>query len=234
MAGTLYLIPSTLGDSDINAVLPDNLRQVINCTDYYIVENVRTARRFLKKAGIKKSIDELTFFVLNKHTQETEISSFLNALNEGNNTGILSEAGCPAVADPGSIIVSIAHKKNFNIVPLVGPSSILLSLMASGFNGQNFAFNGYLPIDKKDKTQKIRFLEKLVIQNNQTQIFIETPYRNMQTLNDLLSALSPNTKLCIAVDLTLKTEYIKTLTAKQWKGKLPQIHKKTAIFLIGK
>ncbi|MDY6799592.1 MAG: SAM-dependent methyltransferase [Bacteroidota bacterium] len=232
MCAKLYLIPTTLGDSPVENVIPQYVVDIINQTNYYIVENVKTARRYLIKAGIKTRIDGLTFFELNKHTSPDNYESFLHPLKKNQNIGIISEAGTPGVADPGSAIVSIAHRKNIQVVPLVGPSSILLSIMASGLNGQNFAFNGYLPIKKHERTKTIKELEKKSKQENQTQIFIETPYRNQHLLNDLLSTCQPGTLLCIAADITLSREFIKTKKIKDWKKGIPDLKKRPTIFLL--
>jgi len=230
---TLYLIPTTLGETDLNSVLPLGNLQIINNLKYFIVENLRSARRFLKQVNREINIDELTFSELNEHTNLLDLQQFITPLLKGNDVGILSEAGCPCTADPGAAIVEIAHKKGIKIVPLVGPSSILLSLMASGFNGQNFAFNGYLPIDKKARINKLKALETRVLTENQTQIFIETPYRNNQLLQDIIENLKPQTKLCIACELTTTNEFIKTSLLSDWKKNKADFNKKPAIFLIG-
>ncbi len=229
----LYLIPTTLGDSLIGNVIPSYNIDILNNINFFIVEKLRTARRFLVKAGIQTKIDDLTFYTLNKHTDKNDLHSFLAPIEKGENIGIISEAGCPGVADPGSEIVSIAHQKNISVVPLIGPSSILLSLMASGFNGQNFSFIGYLPIKEKDRINKIIKIENKVYTEKQTQIFIETPYRNQSLLNNILNTCKAYTKLCIATDITLDTEYIKTKTVKTWKQNKPNIHKRPTIFLLG-
>lgn len=234
MKGKLYLIPTVIGEAPIDRVLPKEAIEVVNKIKFYIVENVRTARRCLIKSGIETPIDDLTFFVLNKHTKDEEIPEFLKPIIEGNNIGLLSEAGCPAVADPGADVVKIAHYKNITIVPMVGPSSILLALMASGMNGQNFAFNGYLPVKQPMRNKQIKFFEMRSQQENQTQIFIEAPYRNVQLLNDMILACNPSTRICIAADISQDDEFIKTKTAKEWKKKLPEIHKHPTIFIIHK
>ncbi len=231
--GKLYLIPVTLGDSPINQVIPEFNTSLLNEIDVYIVENIKTARRFLKKSGIIKEIDELTFFELNKRTHETELPTFLKPIFTGKNIGVLSEAGCPGVADPGADIVNLAQQKNINVIPLVGPSSILLALMASGFNGQSFCFNGYLPKDQKERVRKLKDLERLVKNKNQTQLFIETPYRNEHVLEDLLKSCFSTTKLCIAVDITLPTEQIFTKTIEEWKKTTIKLQKRPCLFLIG-
>lgn len=230
----LYLIPTTLGDTTIERVLPPDLTGIISSIPVFIVENIRTARRFLKKVNPAIVIDDLTFFELNQHTDRKEISRFLEPISNGLNIGIISEAGCPAVADPGADVVKIAHTKNIQVIPLVGPSSILLALMASGMSGQNFAFNGYLPIKNPEKAQQIKFLEKRMLTEGQTQIFIEAPYRNAQLLDDLLKNCDPQTMLCIAADITLDTEFIQAKPVSYWKTHLPDIQKRPAIFMIGR
>jgi 16S rRNA (cytidine1402-2'-O)-methyltransferase len=230
----LYLIPTTLGDTSIERVLPPDLTQLISSIPVFIVENIRTARRFLKKVNPAIVIDDLTFFELNQHTDKKEISRFLEPNREGLNIGVISEAGCPGVADPGADVVKIAHVRNIQVVPLVGPSSILLALMASGMSGQNFAFNGYLPIKNPEKSQQIKMLENRMQTEGQTQIFIETPYRNAQLLDELLKNCDPQTMLCIAADITLDTEFILSKPIAWWKTHLPDIQKRPAIFMIGK
>jgi 16S rRNA (cytidine1402-2'-O)-methyltransferase len=231
--GTLYMIPVTLGETAVNKVIPEINNELINEIDIYIVENIKTARRFLKKAGIIKPIDELTFFELNKRTQVTNLPTFLKPISEGKNIGVLSEAGCPGVADPGADIVALAQQLKIKVVPLVGPSSILLALMASGFNGQSFCFNGYLPKDQKDRTRKIKDLEKLAKVKQQTQLFIETPFRNTHVLEDIIKNCFSTTKLCIAIDITLQTEQIYTKTVEEWKTTKINLQKRPCIFLIG-
>jgi 16S rRNA (cytidine1402-2'-O)-methyltransferase len=232
--GKLYLIPTRLGDNPPLEVLPISIKKIIETIDYYIVENEKTARRFIKRVSPNKSQPSLKLQVLNKYTTEAERNTYLNPCLEGISTGLLSEAGCPAIADPGADIVSLAHQMDIQVVPLVGPSSIILALMASGMNGQSFTFNGYLPIDKSERKSKIKALERLSSEHNQAQIFIETPYRNMKMLEDLANTLQPNTRVCVACDLTLPTEYIKTKTAKDWKYNKEDLHKRPAIFIIQK
>lgn len=229
----LYLVPSLLSDSNWQLVLPAAVVPILTETKYFIVENVRTARRFMKLIDKNIDIDTLTFFELNKHTGQHEIENFLKPAQENNNMAVLTEAGCPGVADPGAEVVRLAHKKGIKVVPVSGPSSIILALMASGLNGQNFTFNGYLPV-KKDKLKKtISILEEKAVRKKQTQIFIETPYRNNLLLSSLLEECSANTLLCIAVNLTGNDEFISTKTIQQWKKNIPNIDKKPAIFLIG-
>lgn len=234
MSGKLYLIPTTLGDENPYQVLPTDLLPIVQSINYFVVENIRTARRFLKKLDKDFDIDSRSFYELNKRTRYEEMVEYLSPALNGENIGVISEAGCPGVADPGADIVKVAHKKKITVKPLVGPSSILLSMMGSGLNGQNFAFIGYLPIKQPQRSKQMRFLESLAVRNNQTQIFIETPYRNNQLLNELVKYLDTRTRLCVAVDLTLETEYIETKTIGEWKSSLPDIHKRPAIFLIGK
>ncbi len=226
MIPALYLIPNLLGETTVEQVLPPYNREIILGIRHFIVEDVRTARRFLKIVDRSIDIDQLTFYTLNKHTNPDEVASMLRPLEEGSSMGVISEAGCPAVADPGADVVAIAQRKGLQVVPLVGPSSIILAVMGSGFNGQSFAFNGYLPIDKK--------LEQRAYTENQTQLFIETPYRNAKMMADILKACRPQTHLCIAAGITTKDEYIKTRTVKDWNGKLPALEKIPCIFLIYK
>lgn len=234
MQGFLYLIPVTLGDTDLEKVLPLQNKEIIQSIKFFIVENIRTARRFLKKTDSNINIDEITFFELNKHTDLNQISTYLEPVLKGENIGLMSEAGCPAIADPGSEIVAIAQEKKIRVVPLVGPSSILLSLMASGFNGQSFAFNGYLPINGNERIRKLKQIEHKIISEDQTQIFIETPYRNHKLVEDIIKSCSSSLKLCIAMNLTCDDEYVQTRKIKEWNKNLPGLDKKTCIFLIYK
>lgn len=230
--GKLYLIPTTLGDNNPLEVLPVTVRNTILLLDNFIVENEKTARRFIKNICPEKNQQILKFNLIDKHTDSNLYDSYLEDCFSGISVGVISEAGVPGIADPGAEIVKIAHRKNVQVVPLVGPSSILLAMMSSGFNGQNFAFNGYLPIDANEKKSKIRWLEKQSKEINQSQIFIETPYRNNKLLDDLINTLAPHTKLCIAADLTLPTEFIQTLSIKEWKNTKVDLHKRPAIFII--
>lgn len=234
METALYLLPVTLGDTSIETVLPAYNCHVIRAIRYFIVEDVRSARRFLKKVDSTINIDNLSFYPLNKHTSAEAISDYLKPLENGMPMGIISEAGCPAVADPGTDVVAIAQRKGLKVVPMVGPSSIILSIMGSGFNGQNFAFHGYLPIEAGERTKTLKLLEQRIYTENQTQLFIETPYRNHKMLDDILKSCRPQTKLCIAANLTCKDEYIKTRSIKDWKGKLPTLSKIPCIFLLYK
>jgi len=228
----LYLIPTTLGDSAIEKVLPAEIMEVVKRLKYFVVENTRTARRHLKKMVPEIVIDELDFKELNEHTQRMELELLLEPVKQGFDVGILSEAGCPGVADPGADMVKIAHEQGITVVPLVGPSSILLSLMASGMNGQNFAFVGYIPVKPAERAAAIRDIERNSGRDHQTQIFIEAPYRNTKLLEDLLAVCNSQTRLCIAVDLTLESEFVVTKTIANWKKAVPDINKRPAIFLL--
>jgi len=232
--GKLYLIPTTLGDNNPLDVLPITVKQTIDSIDTFIVENDKTARRFIKRISPEKSQPSLNMFHLNKFTDVLDLPTFLNPCLHGNDVGLLSEAGCPGVADPGADIVKLAHEKNIKVVPLVGPSSILMALMSSGMNGQSFAFNGYLPIDKGERKKEIKRLERLSFDHNQSQLFIETPYRNNKMIEDLSTALENDTDVCVACDITLSTEFIKTQSAQQWKKNKVDLHKRPTIFIIHK
>lgn len=235
METALYLLPVTLGDTAIDKVLPAYNAGIIREIKHFIVEDVRSARRFLKKVDREIDIDTLSFYPLNKHTSPEDISGYLNPLAEGHSMGVISEAGCPAVADPGADVVAIAQRRNLKVVPLVGPSSIILSVMASGFNGQSFAFHGYLPIEPNERSKRLKELEGRIYSEHQTQLFIETPYRNHKMLDDILKVCRPQTKLCIAANITCEGEYIKTRTVKEWKGTaLPDLSKIPCIFLLYK
>jgi 16S rRNA (cytidine1402-2'-O)-methyltransferase len=231
-SGNLYLIPTLLGDTEPLEVLPISIKQTIEELNHFIVENERSARRFIKKIAPRKSQDSLILYILNKFTEQDTLPNFIEPCLKGNSVGILSEAGCPGIADPGANVVQLAHENNVRVVPLVGPSSILLALMASGMNGQSFTFHGYLPIEPAARKKKIRVLERLSAELNQTQLFIETPFRNQKMLSELLQNLRKHTRLCIAVDITLKTEFIKTQTVGEWQNDKTDINKRPAIFLI--
>jgi 16S rRNA (cytidine1402-2'-O)-methyltransferase len=237
--GKLYLIPCTLSNPgevsvDPNDVLPQTIRRCVELLDYYIVENEKTARKSIKAICPEKSQPNLQLWSLNKHTEVSEHYEMIQPLLNGINMGVMSEAGCPGVADPGAVIVKLAHEKGIQVVPLVGPSSILLALMASGMNGQSFAFTGYLPIDKNEKKSALRNLERWSQEKNQAQLFMETPYRNNKFLEDILTTLHPQTNLCIACDVTLPTEYIKTKTVNDWKKQKVDLHNRPCIFIIQK
>lgn len=232
MPGTLYLIPAPLGASHYTPV-PKSVLDIVHSLEYFIVERGKTARRYLKDWKTPVPFQAMTFFELNKRTNLQDLPSFLApAIELGKNVGLMSEAGCPGVADPGADVIRLAHQQGLKVVPLVGPSSILLALMASGLNGQTFAFQGYLPIKKPERTRKIQHLEQIGRKQNQTQIFIETPYRNDAFLKDLINSLKPDTLLCVATDITLNTEYIKTMSVAEWKKvELPSLHKRPTVFL---
>jgi len=230
----LYLIPTLLGDTPVSEVIPPYNIEVASQLKYFIVENTRTARRFLKRCDPGIDINGLTFFELNKHTNPSQIASFLKPLAAGESMGVLSEAGCPAVADPGADVVAIAQREGYPVVPLVGPSSLLMALMGSGFNGQSFSFHGYLPIDPGERAKQLKRLEALAYSDDQTQLFIETPYRNQKLAEEILRQCKPKTRLCIAMNLSLPDAYLVTRTIKAWEGKLPDMHKKPAVFLIYK
>jgi 16S rRNA (cytidine1402-2'-O)-methyltransferase len=232
--GKLYLIPTTMGDCDPMDVLPQTIKRAIDLIDYYIVENEKTARKSIKQVQPEKKQSDLVLFSLNKHTETKEHLDFIKPLLEGKNMGLMSEAGCPGVADPGAVIVKIAHDRGIQVIPLVGPSSILLAMMASGMNGQSFTFHGYLPIEKDEKKASFKLLERTSLEKNQSQIFIETPYRNNKLLEDLIQTLHPETHLCIATDITLPTEYIKTKKIAAWKKENIDLHKRPTIFIIHK
>ncbi|MBP1840236.1 SAM-dependent methyltransferase [Formosa algae] len=232
--GKLYLIPTTLGDNEPLEVLPISVKTIIENTTVFIVENEKTARRFIKRISPDTVQSDLKMFHLNKFTESSDLPSFLEPCLAGTNVGLLSEAGCPSVADPGSDVVKIAHEQGVQVVPLVGPSSILLALMSSGMNGQGFSFNGYLPIDKSERKQELKRLERLSFDHNQSQIFIETPYRNNKMLEDLSNTLGKNTMVCVACDITLPTEFIKTKPASEWSKNTEDLHKRPSIFIIHK
>lgn len=234
MYGNLYLIPLPIHQQQIEQTMPLFNLQLINEITHYIVENIRTARRFLKKAGFKNNLDDVQFFLLNKHTGEIDYQTYINPLLSGHHVGLMSESGIPCVADPGSKIVFLAHKHHIRTVPLSGPSSIFLSLAASGLNGQNFAFNGYLPVKRPMRINQLKTLEHLSYKEDQTQIFIETPYRNNQLIHDILSVCNKNTYLCIASEVTSDEAYISTRTIADWKKENMDFHKKNTIFLLHK
>ncbi len=234
MKGTLYLLPVTLGEKT-QWPIPEAVQEKINDLDTFIVERAKTARRFIKSINPKRNISVISVLELDKHHPESNIDQFLEEVLEGKDVGVMSEAGCPGVADPGALVVRRAHELGVKVVPMVGPSSILLALMASGMNGQNFAFRGYLPAKKPQLIKEIKQLEKWIHQNDQTQIFIETPYRNQKMVEELLRVLDDRTLLGIAMDLTLTSEFIRVLPVKAWKSqKLPELHKRPAVFFIGK
>ena len=230
---TLYLIPTLLADDTDERVLPPYVRDVLEKTDAYFVENVRSARRFITGLKTKRVIDETTFFDLDKDTPPADTRRQIQELTERKrNAGVLSEAGCPGVADPGAVVVGMAHSLGWRVEPLVGPSSILLALMASGMSGQSFVFHGYLPIDRPDRARAIRYLEKEAQQRQQTQIFMETPYRNDALFADVLANCQANTRLCVACNLTAPDAFVRTLTIREWKSQVPDLRKKPTVFLL--
>lgn len=236
MEAVLYLIPCPISDDTaVMDVTPSSNGKIIDSLDYFIVENVRSARRFLSKAGYARAIDDATFVELNEHTTSpTEIAKMIEPLLAGRSAGVISEAGVPAVADPGQAVVELCHKHNIRVVPLVGPSSILMAVMASGMSGQSFAFNGYLPIKEPERTKALKRLEARAVAEKQSQLFIEAPYRNVKMAEQMLKILQPNTRLCVACDITSNNEYIYTTTVALWRKRgLPDIQKRPTIFIIG-
>ena len=228
--GKLFLLPNTLGDSNIDYVIPSEVLLLIKSLRVFASENPQNTRRYLKKIDKTIVLEDLLFLELNEHSSQKEIESYLPYL-EKENVGIISEAGCPGIADPGAELVALAHRHGYPVVPLVGPSSILLALIASGLNGQNFSFNGYLPIKQHERQKSLKNYERLSASENRTQIFIETPYRNQKLFEEMLHILNPQTILSIACDITTKNEYIKTMRIQDWKQQKPEIHKRPAIFL---
>lgn len=235
METALYLIPVTLGETPVSQVLPAYNHDVILGIRHFIVENVRSARRFLRLVDHEFPIDDSTFYEMGKHAQTDQFASYLKPLQQGFPVGVISEAGCPAVADPGAEVVAMAQHKGFRVIPLVGPSSMIMAVMASGLNGQSFAFNGYLPVDEVDRAKKLKALESRAWNESQTQLLIETPYRNRKMFDTILRSLRPQTRLCVAAGITTSDEYIRTHTVQEWKRiQLPDLSKIPAIFLIGR
>lgn len=231
--GTLYMVPVTLGDDNLSYIIPADVMQLVQNLEYFVVENEKSARRFLGSVKTHKPVRELNFQLLNEHSVEKDLPALIAPLLAGHNVGMLSEAGCPGIADPGALLAALAHKKNIRVTPLVGPSSILLGLMASGFNGQQFTFLGYLPSDKAARVNKLKEIEKQSQCLNETQIFIETPYRNQHMLEDILASCAANTKLCIAKNVSLETEFVVSKTIAEWKKtELPDLHKQPTVFLL--
>lgn len=233
MKPTLYLIPTPISSGSPDLVLSSEISKIVDQLEYFIVENIRTARRFIRQILPEKNIDELTFYVLNNHTPDQELESFIMPLKDGKSIGLMSEAGLPAVADPGARIISIVHKHQYKVKPLSGPSSIFLALNASGLNGQNFAFNGYLSVKQSERIIEIKKIEERLYKEKQTQIIMETPYRNEALVQDILKTCRPDTKFTIAVDLTGEMEFIATKSIAAWKGEIPGLHKVPAVFLLG-
>ena len=234
MEAALYLIPVTLGNTSLSQVLPAYNATIVCQIRHFVVENVRSARRFLRSIDRDFPIDDCVFFEMGKHADERLFSQYLQPLRDGLPVGVISDAGCPAVADPGSAVVGIAHRQGLRVIPLVGPSSMIMAVMSSGFNGQSFAFNGYLPVDSSSRARRIKALESRAWNENQTQLFIETPYRNNKLAEELIRTCRPSTKLCIASNLTCADEFIRTRPVKEWAGKLPDLSKRPTIFLIYK
>ncbi len=232
MTGKLYLIPTPISDSDLDWVIPLSVRTTIQALSCFVVEHPKTARQFLKQIACRLPLQEIQLHILNEHSKPGDLAALLQPALSGQDMGLLSEAGCPAIADPGSDLVRLAHEKKIPVIPLVGPSSIILALMASGLNGQSFCFNGYLPIEQHARTQQILTLEKRSIRHHQTQVFIETPYRNQGLFERIVQTCRDDTDLCIAAHLTAADERITTKTIKAWKQELPDIHKIPAIFLL--
>lgn len=231
--GKLFLIPSPLGEIDFSMIFPVYNSNVIQDIDHFIVEELRTGRRFIKKLGMKKPIEQLEFYLLNEHTKPKECEGLLKPCMEGKDVALLSEAGTPCVADPGNVVVAQAHRLGIETVPLVGPNSILMGLMGSGFNGQNFAFNGYLCRDRKDREKELKFFESILRKSGQTQIFIETPYRNNHFFQSMLEVCDENTKICLATNVATPEQSIRTKTIAQWKEETVDIHKQPTVFLLG-
>lgn len=231
--GTLYLIPVALGETNNDKLFPNLNLRLLDELEYLVVENEKSARRFIRSTGNKRDFDGLELILLDKRTKQHEISRPIELLIQGKDVGIMSEAGCPGVADPGQILISQAHQFNIKVVPLIGPSSILLGLMASGLNGQGFTFHGYIPIEKRDRLNKLREMNAAVSKTGHTQIFMETPYRNQHLFDDILKTCNGNHKLCVAVDITLETEEIKTLAIAEWKTQKIDLHKRPCMFLLG-
>jgi len=230
----LYLIPVTLGDSPVRNVIPDLPLDIILQLEHFVVEDLRSARRYLRKAGLKTNFDAIRFYLLNEHSGNEDLDDMLAVLLDGHSMGILSEAGVPAVADPGAKLVKMAHRHGIQVCPLVGPSSILLALMASGMNGQAFRFHGYLPVKNPQRQKSIRQLERNALENGESQIFMETPYRNMNLMKDILNSCRENTLLCVAADISLNTEFIKTKAVREWRLEVPDLHKRPAVFLLNR
>ena len=231
--GTLYLIPVTLGEDNITQVLPPDVVSIAQGLDNFVVESEKSARHFLSTIKTIKPVRELSLNLLNEHTEQKDVAALLAPLLAGKDLGLMSDAGCPGVADPGAKLIELAHQKGIRVVPFVGPSSILLSLMASGLNGQQFVFLGYLPVDKTQRNQKLKEIEKRSLTHNETQLFIETPYRNQHMLEAIVSICQPNTRLCVACDISLTTELITSKTIATWKkSPLPDLHKRPTIFLL--
>lgn len=235
MEAALYLIPVTLGETPVAQVLPSYNHEIIMDIRHFVVENLRSARRFLRQTDREFPIDDCTFYEMGKHANEARFASYLTPLRKGLPVGVISEAGCPAVADPGADLVAIAQREGLRVVPLVGPNSMIMAIMGSGMNGQSFAFNGYLPVDAADRSKRIKNIEARAYSEGQSQLFIETPYRNQKMIDTLLSTLRPQTRVCIAAGITTPDEFIRTLHVSEWKKQtLPDLSKIPAFFIINK
>lgn len=232
MKGRLYLIPSPLGDNDPSEVIPSPVFDRLQNITHFAVEEVRTARRYLSRVGLKGKIDGLFFYEINEHSTHKDAEDILKVLLEGNDVALISEAGLPAVADPGALLVGLAHKEDIDVIPYVGPSSLMLALMSSGLNGQSFSFAGYVPVKANERREKLKILERHSAQNNETQIIIETPYRNDSLFADILNTCSAGTRVCVAADITLPTAYIKTKTVSEWKKNMAVVGKRPCVFLM--
>ncbi len=232
MNGKLYLIPSPLSENEVSAVIPAAVLKLLPTIDCFVVEEVRTARRYLSRAGLKGHIEELEFHLLNEHSTPAEVEALAGLFADGRNVGLISEAGLPAVADPGAQLVALCHRRGIRVVPFVGPSSLMLALMASGLNGQSFAFCGYLPAKSDQRRTALKNIEKASSQHRQSQIFIETPYRNDSMLSDIISCCQGSTQLCIAVNITAEDEYIRTLSVAEWKKEKMEIGKRPCVFIL--
>jgi 16S rRNA (cytidine1402-2'-O)-methyltransferase len=230
--GKLYLIPNLLGDSDMNLSITPGVKEIVNQLRHFIVENEKTARRHLRAIGFEQPFDDVELYPIGKHSDPTQFGSYLKVTNSGQHMGVFSEAGLPGIADPGAEIIRIAHQRNIKVVPLTGPSSIIMALITSGMNGQQFSFHGYIPKEKGDRIKKLHTMEKAVVSFG-SQIFMETPFRNNQLLEDILNHCSPNTELCIATDITLETESIQTRALKDWKSAKLDLSKRPTVFVFG-
>ena len=234
MSAPLYLLPAPLGETDFGSLFPPFNLEIINSINHYIVEELRTARRLLRKMNINKPIEELSFQLLNEHSKNINLNEYLEPCLADNPMGLLSEAGTPCIADPGNSVVAKAHQLGIEVIPLIGPNSIMLALMASGFNGQQFTFNGYLPVDRNQRETEIRFLESLLKKNGYTQIFIETPYRNNHILDSILTVCAPETRLCVACQIATPEQWIKSQSVSKWRKEKINLHKKPVVFLLGR
>lgn len=230
--GTLYLLPSPLGEGELDRVIPSKVAELLCSLQLFFAEELRTVRRYLSKAGLKGKLDSVQMFELNEHTGLQEIEGYLNMLLEGRDAALVSEAGLPAVADPGAQLVALAHKYDVRVVPLSGPSSLMMALMSSGLNGQCFAFTGYLPVKSAERRDKIKTIERISLQLNQSQIIIETPYRNQSLFEELLALCNPRTRLCVAANITMEDEFIKTKTVAQWRNSHMVIGKRPCVFVL--